>query len=94
MIYVYFSGSTCITYFINFIEEGVLMFANIGVPGLILIVVLALIVFGPKKLPEIGKAAGQTLREFKNSTRSITSGVTDEVNEVKTIVQGEKKEDK
>ncbi|PXY51742.1 twin-arginine translocase TatA/TatE family subunit, partial [Virgibacillus profundi] len=34
---------------------------SIGVPGLILIIVLALIIFGPKKLPEIGKAAGQTL---------------------------------
>ncbi|XGA30450.1 twin-arginine translocase TatA/TatE family subunit [Virgibacillus sp. CBA3643] len=46
---------------------------NIGIPGLILIVVLALIIFGPKKLPEIGKAAGQTLREFKNSTKDMMS---------------------
>lgn len=45
--------------------------ANIGIPGLILIIVLALIIFGPKKLPEIGKAAGQTLREFKTSTNSL-----------------------
>lgn len=45
--------------------------ANIGISGLILIVVLALIIFGPKKLPEIGKAAGQTLREFKDSTSSL-----------------------
>ncbi|USK58484.1 twin-arginine translocase TatA/TatE family subunit [Peribacillus asahii] len=46
---------------------------NIGVPGLILIILLALIVFGPKKLPEIGRAFGQTLREFKKSTRELTS---------------------
>ncbi|WP_010649738.1 twin-arginine translocase TatA/TatE family subunit [Oceanobacillus massiliensis] len=46
-------------------------FANIGIPGLILIVILALIIFGPKKLPEIGKAAGQTLREFKTSANSL-----------------------
>jgi len=45
--------------------------AQIGIPGLILIVLLALIVFGPKKLPEIGKAAGQTLREFKKSTNEL-----------------------
>ncbi len=45
--------------------------ANIGIPGLILIVVLALIIFGPSKLPEIGKAAGQTLREFKKSTSDL-----------------------
>ncbi|MFD1361922.1 twin-arginine translocase TatA/TatE family subunit [Lentibacillus salinarum] len=45
--------------------------ANIGIPGLILIVTLALIIFGPKKLPEIGKATGQTLREFKNSASEL-----------------------
>ncbi|GGJ94036.1 Sec-independent protein translocase protein TatA [Lentibacillus kapialis] len=45
--------------------------ANIGIPGLILIVTLALIIFGPKKLPEIGKATGQTLREFKSSANDL-----------------------
>lgn len=47
------------------------MLSNIGFPGLILILVMALIVFGPKKLPELGKAVGQTLREFKNSTKGL-----------------------
>jgi len=47
--------------------------AQIGIPGLILIIVLALIIFGPKKLPEIGKAAGQTLREFKSSATDLVS---------------------
>lgn len=46
---------------------------NIGFPGLILIIVVALIVFGPKKLPEIGRALGQTLKEFKKSTKELTS---------------------
>jgi sec-independent protein translocase protein TatA len=45
--------------------------STIGIPGLILILLLALIIFGPKKLPEIGSAFGQTLREFKKSTNSI-----------------------
>ena len=45
--------------------------ANIGIPGLILIIVLALIIFGPKKLPEIGKAAGETLKEFKVSAHDL-----------------------
>lgn len=44
---------------------------NIGIPGLILLIVLALIIFGPKKLPEIGKAAGETLREFKSSANDL-----------------------
>jgi len=45
--------------------------ANIGVPSLILIFVLALIIFGPNKLPEIGKAFGKTIHEFKESTKGI-----------------------
>ena len=51
--------------------EKLVMISNIGIPGLILILVLALIIFGPKKLPELGRAVGQTLREFKNSTRDL-----------------------
>ncbi|MBS2968777.1 twin-arginine translocase TatA/TatE family subunit [Metabacillus sp. KIGAM252] len=45
------------------------MIQNIGVPGLILILVIALIVFGPSKLPEIGRSFGAALKEFKNGTR-------------------------
>ncbi|QTM99599.1 twin-arginine translocase TatA/TatE family subunit [Sediminibacillus dalangtanensis] len=48
------------------------MLTSIGVPGLILILIIVLIIFGPKKLPEIGKATGQTLKEFKNSTKDLT----------------------
>jgi len=47
------------------------MFNNIGVSGLILILTIALIVFGPSKLPQLGRAFGDTLREFRNSTRGI-----------------------
>ena len=49
------------------------MFQNIGIPGLVLILVIALIIFGPSKLPEIGRAFGSTLREFKNSTKDLIS---------------------
>lgn len=54
---------------------------SIGIPGLILILVLALVLFGPKKLPEIGRAVGQTLKEFKKSTRELTSDVVEETKE-------------
>lgn len=47
------------------------MLSNIGVPGLILILIIALVIFGPKKLPEMGRAVGQSLREFKNSTKGL-----------------------
>jgi len=53
--------------------------AQIGIPGLILIIILALIIFGPKKLPEIGKAAGQTLREFKHSTNDLVSDENEDI---------------
>ncbi|MFC0270383.1 twin-arginine translocase TatA/TatE family subunit [Metabacillus herbersteinensis] len=49
------------------------MLQNIGVPGLILILIIALIVFGPSKLPEIGRAFGNTLREFKSSAKELMS---------------------
>ncbi|MBS4210440.1 twin-arginine translocase TatA/TatE family subunit [Bacillus sp. FJAT-50079] len=39
----------------------------------ILIALVALLIFGPKKLPELGKAAGDTLREFKNATKGLAS---------------------
>lgn len=55
------------------------MFSNIGVPGLILILVLALMIFGPSKLPEIGRAFGKTLKEFKNATKDIIEDDDDEV---------------
>ncbi len=55
------------------------MFANLGIGSVILIVLVALIIFGPKKLPELGKAAGSTLREFKKATK----GLIDEEDDMK-----------
>lgn len=43
----------------------------IGVPGVILLVILALLLFGPNKLPELGRAVGRTFREFKDGAREI-----------------------
>ncbi|MFC0273341.1 twin-arginine translocase TatA/TatE family subunit [Metabacillus herbersteinensis] len=48
-------------------------FTNIGIPGLILLLIIALIIFGPSKLPEIGKAFGNTLKEFKFATKDLLS---------------------
>ena len=59
------------------------MLQSIGVPGLIIILIIALILFGPSKLPQLGKAVGQTLKEFKNSTKEIVDDVTGEFKEVK-----------
>lgn len=53
------------------------MIGNIGIPGLILILVIALVIFGPRKLPEIGSAFGRTLLEFKKGAREITQSFED-----------------
>ena len=47
------------------------MLGNIGVSGLVIILAIALVIFGPSKLPQLGRAFGDTLREFRNSTRGI-----------------------
>lgn len=49
------------------------MLSNIGIPGLILVLVIALIIFGPSKLPEIGRAFGRTLTEFKGGAKELVS---------------------
>jgi sec-independent protein translocase protein TatA len=59
------------------------MLSNIGFPGLILILVIALIIFGPNKLPEIGRAIGKSMREFKNATQGLTDDIKKEINEDK-----------
>ncbi|MFS0671145.1 twin-arginine translocase TatA/TatE family subunit [Peribacillus frigoritolerans] len=51
------------------------MLSSIGIPGLILILVIALIIFGPSKLPEIGRAFGNT---FKKSTNDLISNEKEE----------------
>ncbi len=48
------------------------MFGRIGPMELILIFAIALIIFGPKKLPEIGKALGSAIRNFKRHSNSVT----------------------
>lgn len=49
------------------------MFSSIGPTGFILLAVIALLLFGPNKLPELGRAVGRTFREFKEGAREIIS---------------------
>ncbi|WP_088106094.1 twin-arginine translocase TatA/TatE family subunit [Halalkalibacter urbisdiaboli] len=44
---------------------------GLGAGSIAIIALVALLIFGPKKLPELGKAAGNTLREFKNATKGL-----------------------
>ncbi len=52
---------------------------NLGMPELILILALALLLFGPKKLPEIGKQVGKALGEFKRTSNELKRTIEDEV---------------
>ena len=52
------------------------MFSGIAVTELVLILVIALVVFGPGKLPDVGKALGKSIREFKNAEKNIIEDVT------------------
>ncbi len=54
---------------------------NIGVPELIIILVIALIIFGPGKLPDVGKAIGRGLNEFKKASRDLEKEVNQEAKE-------------
>lgn len=55
------------------------MFGSLGIPELIIIMAIALIIFGPRKLPELGKALGQTIKEFKKGSSSLIAQLEDEV---------------
>lgn len=70
------------------------MLQNIGVPGLVLILVIALVIFGPSKLPEIGRAFGNTLKEFKKSTRDLVDDEEESPKEQKKLEVVEKAEEK
>ena len=54
---------------------------SIGIPELVLILVIALVVFGPGKLPEIGKAVGKSLREFRSVSTEDNTKTIDAKNE-------------
>lgn len=60
------------------------MLQNIGLPGLMMILVVVLIIFGPSKLPELGRAVGRTLHEFKSSAKELVSDSKEEVTDSKS----------
>jgi len=55
------------------------MFGSIGMPELIIILVIALIIFGPRKLPELGKSLGRSLSEFKRASNELRSTLEEEI---------------
>jgi sec-independent protein translocase protein TatA len=55
------------------------MFGSIGFPEMMIILIVALLVFGPKKLPEIGKSVGKAIREFKKTSEEIKEKIEQEI---------------
>jgi sec-independent protein translocase protein TatA len=55
------------------------MFGSIGMPEMIIILVIALIIFGPRKLPELGKSLGRSLNEFKRASNELRNTLEDEI---------------
>jgi sec-independent protein translocase protein TatB len=58
---------------------------NIGLPELLIIVAIALIVFGPNKLPELAKAFGRAMREFKKATEEVKESFEAETKDLEEI---------
>ena len=54
----------------------------IGIPELILIFIVALVVFGPRKLPELGRSLGKTLAEFRRASNDIRQSIEKEIEDV------------
>lgn len=55
---------------------------NIGPSEVLLIAILALLIFGPRRLPEIGRTAAKALREFRKATAEITSELRSELEDI------------
>lgn len=55
------------------------MFGSIGMPELIIILVIALIIFGPRKLPELGRSLGKSIGEFKRASNELRSTLEEEI---------------
>jgi sec-independent protein translocase protein TatA len=60
-------------------HPGGSMFGSIGLPELLLIFVIALLLFGPRKLPDIGKSLGKAMGEFRRASNDLRRSLEEEV---------------
>jgi TatA/E family protein of Tat protein translocase len=60
-------------------ESRTQMFGSIGMPELLIIFLIALIIFGPRKLPELGRSLGRSLAEFKKASNELQRTLEEEI---------------
>ncbi len=65
---------------------------NLGFPEIVIIFIVALVIFGPRKLPELGRSLGRGLSEFKKASNELKRTWEDEVEAVKHEVDVEQDE--
>jgi sec-independent protein translocase protein TatA len=67
------------------------MFGSIGMPELLIILTIALIIFGPRKLPELGRSLGRSLSEFRRASNELRNTLDEEIRieELKTEAKPE-----
>ena len=58
---------------------------SIGMPEMLVILVIALIIFGPRKLPELGKSLGKSLAEFKRASNDLKTTLEEEIRTEETV---------
>ncbi len=57
------------------------MFGKLGVTELVLILIIALVVFGPSKLPQVGRSLGEAIKEFRKGTTQVQKEINELINE-------------
>ncbi|MGQ9656940.1 MAG: Sec-independent protein translocase protein TatB [Fimbriimonadales bacterium] len=63
------------------------MFGSIGFSEILVLFVIALLIFGPRKLPEIARSVGQAMREFKKAGEEVTRSFEEPVDEIRERIQ-------
>lgn len=68
-----------------------LLFFNLGGGEIFVVLLIVLLFFGSKRIPDVARNLGRGIRQFKNATEDIQRDITDSVNEVKKEIEDDKK---